>query len=217
MVIVHKSFDHKGGFYHYRVHIANVEKLCNNGFSPLKDYLEKMFNECPDDYFHKGPRSSSLKFKLEGLNLMKVKGHEAIHFAEHGLNENNERFSTNHTKVQMFFMEKDEKSVAVEVPLWFMPEEAEFYNEIFKTSEPLTGHIDLVRIEDGKIWVWDYKPKARLEKFAATQVYFYALMLSARTGIDLENFRCGYFDAQDCYAFIPSECKVPVMKTISEF
>ena len=67
------------------------------------------------------------------------------------------------------------------------------------------GHIDVLRVEDGAIWVWDYKPNASLEKYAATQVFFYALMLSKRTGIPLEKFRCGYFDSYNCYMFKPEE------------
>ena len=77
------------------------------------------------------------------------------------------------------------------------------YEELFGTTEPLTGHIDLVTIEDGKIWVWDYKPNAHKEKYADTQVYFQSLMLSKRTGIPLDKFRCGYFDWDRAYMFKP--------------
>ena len=217
MVIRNKSFDHKGGFYHYRVHLSDTDKLCNDGLRPLNDYLKEMFEKCPDDYFHKGPRSSKLKFNLQYLDLKSVSGHEVCHLTNLGLDRNNERYKTNHSRVQVFMMEHDSKSIASEIPLWFMPDEFEFFKEIFDSDEPLTGHVDLVRIEDGKIWIWDYKPKARLEKFASTQIYFYALMLSARTKIPLEKFRCGYFDDRNCYVFDPNKCKIPEMKSISEF
>ncbi|MBU4503046.1 MAG: PD-(D/E)XK nuclease family protein [Nanoarchaeota archaeon] len=69
----------------------------------------------------------------------------------------------------------------------------------------MTGHIDILRIEDEKIWVWDYKPNAHKEKYASTQTYFYALMLSKRTGIPLDDFRCGYFDQNHAFAFKPEE------------
>ena len=86
-----------------------------------------------------------------------------------------------------------------------MPSELPNYKRIFNSDEPLTGHIDVLQIEDDKIWVWDYKPNAQLEKYATTQTFFYALMLSKRTGIPLDNFRCGYFDENVAYLFKPDE------------
>ena len=104
----------------------------------------------------------------------------------------------------MFMLEHDNKTVAMEIPIWIGKQEITEYSNLFKSDEFLTGHIDLLRIENGKIWVWDYKPNAQKENYAATQVYFYALMLSKRTGIDLSNFMCGYFDSSFTYTFNPS-------------
>ena len=217
MVIIHKSFDHKGGWYHYRIHSLKMSNLCKDNLLPLKFYLEEIFKNCPHEYFYSGPRSSSLKFKLNHLDLKRVRSHELCELTRLGLEKNGDRYSTGHSKVQVFMLENDKNSIAAEIPLWLMPNEASFYQSLFRTDEPLTGHIDLLRIEDGKIWVLDYKPNAVLEKYAATQVYFYALMLSKRTKIPLEKFRCGYFDSEHCFVFKPDECKVPVIKNISEF
>ena len=60
-----------------------------------------------------------------------------------------------------------------------------------------------LRVEGKNIWVWDYKPNANKEKYAPTQIFFYAYMLSRRTGIPLENFRCGYFDHKFAFAYKP--------------
>ena len=114
-------------------------------------------------------------------------------------------------------LEKDNKTVAVEVPIWLEPDEIEFYEELFQTNEQLTGHIDLLRIEDEKIWVWDYKPNAQKEKFASTQVFFYALMLSKRIGLPLDKFRCGYFDSNYTYVFNPNESLLPRISRINNF
>lgn len=100
-------------------------------------------------------------------------------------------------------MENDDKTIAIEVPIWINPEELKEITSIFKTKLPLTGHIDILRIEDDKIWIWDYKPNSVEEKYAATQVYFYALMLSKRANISLDKFRCGYFDNKYAYVFKP--------------
>lgn len=213
MVIKRVCFDHKGGFYHYRVNFPKVKLV--NGFSNLSEFLDSMFENCPNEYFNKGPRGSCLKFPLNNLNLKEIRGHEVSMLANLGLMDSMEKSA--HSKVQCYMLEKDNKTIAVEVPIWLEPDEIECYEELFQTKEQLTGHIDLLRIEDGKIWVWDYKPNAAREKFASTQVYFYALMLSKRTGISLDKFRCGYFDSNYTYVFNPTETLLPKITRINNF
>lgn len=216
-MIRHTSFDHKGGRYHYRIHALKINELCKDFLSPLRKYLEDMFEQCPHDYFQIGPRGSALKFRLDNLNIKHAKHHDLCDWTKLGLEKNNERYNTAHSQVQVFMLENDDKTIATEIPLWLEPEEAEFYQSLFRTNDPLTGHIDLLRVEDNKIWVLDYKPNAHMEKFAATQVYFYALMLSKRTKIPIEKFRCGYFDLNDCYLFRPDECSLPKIKNVLDF
>lgn len=208
-MIQHKSFKH-GWYYFYRVHNQKVDRL-TPPFPQLKVYLQGLFSSCPQEYFETEPRSSQLRFGLSNLHLIPILHHEVSQLARIGLQVNASRFQTNHSKVQLLLLEEDPYTLAIEVPLWLMPSELDGYAQLFRTTTPLTGHIDLLRIEDGKIWVWDYKPNARYEKYAATQVYFYAYMLSQRTGIPLENFRCGYFDTSDAFAFNPVDCALPIL------
>ena len=95
-------------------------------------------------------------------------------------------------------LESDPETIACEVPVWYdRPEDVKLHIE-----GVLTGHIDILRYEkDGRIGIWDYKPRAKYEKKAHMQVYLYALMLSQRTGIPLNKFLCGYFDSSDAYSF----------------
>jgi len=201
-IIKHVSLDHLGGYYHYRVHNFKAKSLCSN-YPELATYLDRVFKECPHNYFESGPRSSSLRFKIDNLDIKRVKNHEVCELTSLGLKENHERYLTSHSKVQVFMLENDDKTIAVEVPLWLEPNELNEFKGMFNSVEPLTGHIDVLRIEDGNVWVWDYKPNAAKEKYAATQVYFYTLMLSKRTGIPLDNFRGGYFDDKDVFMFRP--------------
>lgn len=196
-----KSFDHKGGYYFYRVHNTKVNQLCN-GFTNLKNYLYDVFDNCPDKYFFSGPRSSALKFKLDS-DLVEVRGHQVSGLTALGLENNKDRYKTAHSKVQVFMLENDKNTIACEVPIWLKSSELKNYEKYFNSTEPLTGHIDVLRVEDGNIWVWDYKPKAIKEKFATTQVFFYSLMLSKRTGIPLDKFRAGYFDEYHAFMFKP--------------
>lgn len=206
-MIIHKSLSH-GWFYHYRIHVPKTDELCNHKFSPLNEFLHSTYEKCPDDYFLKGPRGSALKFKLD-VDLKKIKGHEVSHLAEKGLNE--ARFKTAHTNVQMFMLQNDLKTISVETPIWMFENEMKNFQKLLSSAEVLTGHIDALRVEDGKIWVWDYKPNAHKEIYAPTQVNFYSLMLSKRTGIPLENFRCGYFDDELAFVFKPQEN--PILKS----
>jgi len=201
-MIKNLRLEHKGGYYNYKVHEIKAEKLCN-GFGSLKSYLNNVFVNCPDDYFNHGPRSSGLRFRLSNLKLHQISGHEMSDLTKQALSFNKERFKDAHSKVQVFLLENDNKTIALEIPIWINQDEMSNITKKLKFNSPLTGHIDILRIEDNKIWVWDYKPNSFEEKYAATQVYFYALMLSQRTKINLENFRCGYFDNNYAYVFKP--------------
>ncbi len=196
------SFKH-GWYYFYRVHLRKTEEL-TQPFPALYDYLHKMFDECPHEHFECEPRSSKLRFPIGSTELTHIDNHELATLSALGLEANKDRYKSNHSKVQLFMLENDATTIAIEVPLWLHAEELEGYEKIFDCTTPLSGHIDAVRIENGKIWIWDYKPNAKKEKYATTQVFFYAYMLSKRTGIPLEHFRCGYFDWENTYVFDPN-------------
>lgn len=198
------SLNH-GGQYYYRLHKPKVEELC---VDELKDYFYKMLRKCPTDNFLVGPRSSVLKFDV-GSGL-EEKDHEVKFLARMGLESN--YYGEGHLNVQMFMLAYDKNTVAIEVPIWLNPSEVEGYEEFFNSQEPLSGHIDIVRVENGKVWIWDYKPNAHREKYADTQTFFYALMLSKRTSIPLSEFRCGYFDDKKVYTFDPSSVSSSKLK-----
>jgi hypothetical protein len=197
-MIQHASFKH-GWFYHYRVHTQRTQTLLCD-FPELHSFLNKMFTDCPHDKFMSGPRSSKLRFTVP-VNITEIRGHEICTHANTSLQYG--KFSTAHTNVEVGLLAADTKTLCVEVPLWLDAHEIEGYETIFASNEPLTGHIDILRFENGKIWIWDFKPSAHKEKWAATQLNCYATMLSKRTGIELEKFMCGYFDEQTSFVFKP--------------
>jgi hypothetical protein len=90
-----------------------------------------------------------------------------------------------HRIVQRYLMKNDPKSFASEVPVW---------------DEEFHGHIDLIRVHGPNlIEVADFKPNAKNEKKAATQVMRYCHLLSKRTGIPLSNMCATYFDKDNAY------------------
>jgi ATP-dependent exoDNAse (exonuclease V) beta subunit len=135
------------------------------------------------------------------IDLKQIEGHEVCELARKGLEL--DKFNSAHTNVQMFMLQNDDNTISIEVPIWLLEHELPDYEAILSSKDALTGHIDALRVEDGKVWVWDYKPHASKEKYASTQVNFYALMLSQRTGIPMERFRCGYFDDELAFVFKP--------------
>jgi len=194
-MIKNKVFKH-GWFYNYRLHVPKTDVLCSNGLSPLKNYLTDVFDSCPNDYFNNEVRSSKLKMELP-IELHHTSGHEMCLMADRCF----EDFKKSHNSIQSFMLEHDNKTISTEVPLWLTHLETK--NVIPNAAAELTGHIDLLRIENNKIWVWDFKPKAIKEKYAAGQTFMYSLMLSSRTGIPLKNFACGYYDENDAFVFQP--------------
>ena len=199
-MIKHVALKHSW-FYFYRLHTTKLDSLCNNGLSSLKSYLETTFDNCPSDVFEKGPSGSKLRMDL-GIKPVEIKQHEICQLAKQGLDT--DHYKTAHSKVEVHLLQYDTKTIGVEIPIWLHANEWEPFQKHFESTDPLSGHIDVLRVDDGKVWVWDYKPNAEKEKFATTQTYFYALMLSKRTNISLEKFRCGYFDDKTSFVFKPN-------------
>jgi hypothetical protein len=197
------SFQHEP-FYRYR--------LCTNKREMLpvefREYLTLLFENCPNHLYQaNGFRASQQTFRIE-VPIQHTQEHELIEFVKQS--KTFTRFKSGHENVANYLLDNDPKSIACEIPVWVECVEFSDYCEVFHTTEPLTGHIDLVRYEDQKIGVWDYKPKAAKEVTATTQVFLYAFMLSVRTGISLTDFICGYFDEKDLYVFNPYEAKFVV-------
>jgi hypothetical protein len=169
------------------LHERRVDALPER-FLKLQEYLLEMLEDCPDHYFQEGPRSSKLNVDL-GIEPHEVPSHPVTLFAQEGLEW--DQYKTAHSNVQVYMLYNDPQTLCVEAPIWM------------ETDAMLTGHIDLLRFSDDAVWVWDYKPGAADERYATTQTFAYALMLSTRTGIPLDQFRCGYFDDETSYIYQP--------------
>lgn len=192
------SFAHgkcgKGLFYRYRLFKPRLPNVPGE----LREYLISMMVDCPNHFFNIPPFCSKLKLTLP-IALTRDRDHKLTFLA--GESFNGRRYKSEHENVQMFFIESDPETIAVEVPVWAEKDELGSYSKIISPSGTLTGHIDLLRCTNDKIEIWDYKPAAYQEICAASQVFFYAVLLSKRTGIPLSKFQCGYFDPSDAFIF----------------
>ncbi len=201
------SFKH-GWFYRYRLHQARSRRSPE----PLHSFLDALFEHCPNHIFEASDfRCSRCKVPL-GATIAHATDHEIIDLAR--TSRGYTTFKSAHENLQKYFLDHDEATLAAEVPLWVECGDVAGYEKHFFTAKSLTGHIDILRFNQsagsGGIEVWDYKPKAKRERFAATQVFLYAYMLSVRTGIPLASFSCGYFDEEDAYTFDPAKAGMPV-------
>ncbi|MBU4346416.1 MAG: hypothetical protein KKH29_03700 [Candidatus Omnitrophica bacterium] len=197
-ILVSKTFEHNDLNYNFKFHKPKLEILCkDNGFLGLTEYIKGFERGCPD-FFKEDERCSQLRVdiriekidrespisKLAGLALKAAK----TNYERHGL-------------VERFMLINDNATVACEVPVWLWEKNLDL---------GICGHIDLLQIRDGKIYVLDFKPEAKRENYqkVASQLYFYASGLSFRTRIPLENFRCVWFDDSIYYEFNPRKARV---------
>lgn len=97
-----------------------------------------------------------------------------------------------HDHLQKHFLLRDRETLATEVPLWINAEES-------PNDQNWCGHLDLLRITPQKVQCLDFKPNAKREKKAGSQVLRYMFMLHIRTGIPLSVIEGIYFDDQDAY------------------
>jgi len=205
MTIRSTSINHKQ-IYNLRTHGDKLSRLASQ-FPTLIAFLDDMHDACPPGPFFSGPRSSSIHAGPVPV-YDKPTTHARCEQTLQGLQVNAERFTERHEQVQVYMLENDDCTVAMEVPLWIDYQEAGVFQSLMTTDQFLSGHVDVLAIKDGRVWIWDYKPNAYKERWVHVQLSAYALMLSHRTGISLENIRCGYFDDQLCCTFVPRQVHI---------
>ncbi|MDD5674836.1 MAG: PD-(D/E)XK nuclease family protein [Chitinivibrionales bacterium] len=195
MPIKIKSLEHHNFYIRYRLHTVNAGVLP----ASLQEFLTGIFNAVPRELFihPENPGCSGLRLDLT-IAMEQTASHPIINFAQKS--REHTKFKNRHENLQQWFLLNDPQAIAAEVPVWMDEEESKKHLEL---SHPLTGHIDLLRYNGSKIEIWDYKPKASKEKWARVQVLFYALLLSIRAKIPLENILCGYFDESVAFTFRP--------------
>ncbi len=199
--------------YKFRIHRAKLDLLLKEDirhykFTPLREFLEAVFQECPHYLFKSGQRASSCKVDFD---LSQVLIHKKHNYANklaglvlQAVKENKLR----HEALQQFFLCNDSATVAAEVPVYLLPEDVEHMeNELdfkvpLEVKSVLSGHIDLVQLRNNAVHIMDYKPGASKEK-PITQLTLYALAMSRLTGLRLYDFKCGWFDQNDYFEFFP--------------
>ena len=201
-VIQSRTFSHRQE-YKFKFHRLKTNLLCRKQFPSIRRYLWHIAENCPNKLFQEGGARCS-DGNLPELTLQLVrKDTNAVPLARLGLVLAKHRRGR-HEAIQRFMLANDSATIAVEVPVYLYPNEA----PDLKLTDVLTGHIDVLQVRYGKVWILDYKPEARRETKAKFQLYLYARALSARTGIPLSRFGLAYFDDKD-YFEVSLEARYP--------
>lgn len=169
-------FHHRKLSYEYQVHLPKLAFA--RRFGGLESFLRSLPDAIPDGVFEQGFRCSehpNPAWPGEGTvrhfrhNWLSSQALQALRLARH----NRER----HAVLESYFLSCDRNTVATEVPIWFFDRQQ---------GVTITGHIDLIQVNFGKVWVLDYKPRTAKENplKVGTQLTLYAraLCVSADDG-----------------------------------
>ena len=200
--------------YHFRYHPEKFKMLVVKEpfkllrYEGLLHYFESVSEDYPHHYFRTNRRSSQTKavFDFGQMQVLRKENHatQLAGLILQAVTDNRQR----HESIQQFMLVNDSVTVAMETPIYLTPEDLNHFQEKlkfripFKIDRVLTGHIDLLQLNNGLVHILDYKPKANKEKPYA-QLLIYALALSRLTGLRLMDFKCAWFDENDYFEFFP--------------
>lgn len=95
-----------------------------------------------------------------------------------------------HERILANLIKEDKNSIASEVPVWH------------DTPEPITGHIDLIRIEDDFLHIVDYKPEGSFMR-SIPQVAYYGYLM--KRNLNVKNVLCSSFNKDSIWTYEPYE------------
>ena len=212
-----KIYIHQNIPYAFNWNIAHhKEKLAESDpnreeFRTLGSYFKKVYQgSIPNDLFNLRNLPRVSQFKIRGLrpafmasfskNLIregKIKLHGSDSRLPKHVNDVFENFKTNeilkkpgHVPILKNILIKDKNSVAIEIPIW---------KKI--NNNHITGHIDLIQIENGIVKVIDYKPEGNF-LFSLPQVATYGLFIKSM--FDLHEIKCISFNRKEAWEYDPN-------------
>lgn len=203
---------HHQQVYRYCIHQGKLAAILDEpryrSRTAIGSYLSEMAEACPHHLFQEGGRASQGRaaFDLDAVEIRAKRNHacRVANLVIQAVVHNRRR----HDELQRFMLTTDSVTVAVEVPVFLLPDDIAHLNEVtgfdvpLDTDMTLTGHIDLLQLRNGAIHIIDYKPGANRDR-PVVQLMVYALALSRRTGLRLYDFVCAWFDEHHYFEFYP--------------
>lgn len=201
---------HHRRVHEYCVHQGKLGRLLQEAgqrsLAPIADYLVAMLTDCPDALFSGEAHLplSALPFDI-GPAAIRRRHQQACRVA--GLIVPATAVRRHQDELRQFMLATDSATVAVEVPVYLTAEDREPLQAAgidvrIESDEARTGHIDVLQIRGGRIHILAYEPGADEEKPAA-ELMLHALALSRRTGLQLSDFVCAWFNERGYHEFDP--------------
>lgn len=196
-LIIGKIFKHSNLLYNFKFHKGKLKEF--GKFFGLKEFIFKLNKGIDDKVFNSSTRCSKIKNNVS-VNVRVSENNrlnKALGNALKIVKNNKQR----HGIVEDFLLNCDRDTVAVEVPVWYWDK---------NLGKGICGHIDILQVKNGNVWILDYKPNASSENVdkVVSQLYSYALGLSFRTRVSLRNIKCGWFDENKLFSFDADKVRI---------
>jgi len=226
-VIKRRDFIHQNIRYSFNWNLKNHKEKLHQIYSNREDfkrlgtYLKRIYQgSIPNNLFNTKDITRVSQFKVKGLkngflrsfskNLIREgkiqkldsnsklpkfaqKVYEIYHYNQ--INKN-----PGHDTILKNILIKDEDSIAIEVPIWNM-----------NKKKFITGHIDLIQIEDNFIKIIDYKPEGNF-LFSLPQVATYGLLIKEL--IHVEELSCISFNKNAAWEYNPEILLIDIKKLL---
>lgn len=166
---------HHQQVYPFTYHILKLN-LHSKLLPPIKRYIKWLERSLPNEMFLKGPRASSTKIDID-LTPEK-KDNIAPELCRLSLLLK-KKLQSSHQAVEDFFLINDSSTICTEMPVFVKPDEISKID----IDTNLTGHIDIIQVRFGKVYIMDYKPNLRKPEKHVSQLHLYKEALHRRTSV----------------------------------
>jgi len=183
-----RDFYHQRIKYSFHYHKDRIQTYCSNRneFKKLESYFKEVYKgNIPNNLFNSKNIQRVSQFKIKGIKktflnsfskqLIRSKkiiilksGNELSNYAKNVYEnylKNKIKSKPGHDPILKNILIKDKKSIAIEVPIW---------RKI--NGNIITGHIDLMQIENETLKIIDYKPEGQF-LYSLPQVATYGLLV----------------------------------------
>jgi hypothetical protein len=176
----------------------------------LQSFLKKVYQGAiPNDLFNRKDVQRISQFKIRGLKnaFLRSFGKKLIRSGRILVSESSSKLtdlaknvhitfnnnqlskSPGHNPILKNILIKDKDSIAIEIPIW-----------INQSKLSITGHIDLIQIQDNTIKVIDYKPEGNF-LFSIPQVAMYGFLI--KKNLNIKDLKCISFNKNENWEYDP--------------
>ncbi|MFX1303311.1 MAG: hypothetical protein ACFFBV_09000 [Promethearchaeota archaeon] len=194
-------------------HKAKYSQLTanQNELNKLKEHFKKVCDGLiPNNLFNSKAFPRASQFKIKGMKSAfirsfskslirsgKVRYHDSnsklpkyVQKVFDNYRVNNFTITPGHEPILKNILIKDKDAIAIEVPIW---------NE--EKNRVITGHIDLIQIENEVVKVIDYKPEGNF-LLSLPQVAMYGFLIKSK--LNIKKLRCISFNHQGAWEYDPN-------------